>query len=554
MSHVLSNGSNRISATALCSVSALCFWLGWPPHRCTPLLFMAFVPLLCLAHRWRGASVKPHHRIHFYGYTYLTLCLWNASTNWWICKATLGGGLFAIFFNAAWMSWPLWLFYNRQPQLGYVGSRMLLVAAWLCMEHWHLGGHISFPWLNLGNGLACRTRWAQWYAYTGTLGGSTWILGANLWLLHLCTHWRSGTWKRSLLPAMAWLVGPVCVSYVLYCTYTPCGQRAEVVVAQLGLDPYTRAYAASPHCVLSDDQLVRHLCSLSTQAVTQETSFLVWPESALDQPVDEAMLSYSSALSYAKRFARTYPALSLLVGARTYKMYGSQRPTPSAQFHAQGFYYDAFNTALFIKDQTQSLAIYHKSKLVPGAEEVPFAFALRWLEGWPWLFKKLNGYNFLQSLGAQKEPTVFFNHQGVGIAPIVCYESIYGAHVARFVRAGAALIAISTIDGWWGNTPGYRQHFHYARLRAIENRRCVARSAFEGISGFIDQRGEVLDAARYGQKTVLKQSLLASTDLTFYTRYGDYIASGAMWLAIIVWMHNALVRWRMRRVAYGSLR
>jgi apolipoprotein N-acyltransferase len=64
---------------------------------------------------------------------------------------------------------------------------------------------------------------------------------------------------------------------------------------------------------------------------------------------------------------------------------------------------------------------------------------------------------------------------GFKIAPAICYESIYGEFMSKYIRNGANLICIITNDGWWKNTPGHKQHMNYARLRAIETRTWVAR-------------------------------------------------------------------------------
>ena len=57
-----------------------------------------------------------------------------------------------------------------------------------------------------------------------------------------------------------------------------------------------------------------------------------------------------------------------------------------------------------------------------------------------------------------------------------------------------------TNDGWWKNTAGYRQHFTYSRLRAIEQRKAIIRSANTGISGVIDKKGEVLQQTKWNEK------------------------------------------------------
>ena len=116
----------------------------------------------------------------------------------------------------------------------------------------------------------------------------------------------------------------------------------------------------------------------------------------------------------------------------------------------------------------------------------------------------------------------------VGVA--ICYESAFGGYVSEFVRKGADLLFVSTNDGWWGDTPGYKQHFEFSKLRAIENRRCIARSANTGKSGFFNQKGDVLQATEYWKEDVIKATLKANTEKTFYSKHGDYLYRIAMWM------------------------
>ena len=74
--------------------------------------------------------------------------------------------------------------------------------------------------------------------------------------------------------------------------------------------------------------------------------------------------------------------------------------------------------------------------------------------------------------------------------PIVCYETIYGEYVANYVDLSANFITIITNDAWWFDSPGHRHLVSYARLRAIENRRYVVRSANSGVSTIINEVGE----------------------------------------------------------------
>jgi len=110
------------------------------------------------------------------------------------------------------------------------------------------------------------------------------------------------------------------------------------------------------------------------------------------------------------------------------------------------------------------------------------------------------------------------------IGTAICYESAYGEFFAGFVKEGAGIMCVITNDGWWGNTAGHRQHKSFSSLRAVETRRCIARSANTGISCFVNQRGDILQATEWWKKDVIRATVNANDTLTFYTRYGDFLA------------------------------
>jgi apolipoprotein N-acyltransferase len=112
---------------------------------------------------------------------------------------------------------------------------------------------------------------------------------------------------------------------------------------------------------------------------------------------------------------------------------------------------------------------------------------------------------------------------------------------------GAQFIAIITNDGWWGNTSGKDQHLDYAKLRAIETRRWVCRSANTGISAFINQRGDIVQQTGWWVKTAIKQDINLNSDLTFYVLHGDYIAHIGCILAVLG-IIGVLVRRKKRLV------
>jgi len=206
---------------------------------------------------------------------------------------------------------------------------------------------------------------------------------------------------------------------------------------------------------------------------------------------------------------------------------------------------DVYNAALLVR-RDGTTEPYHKSKLVPGVEELPFE---KWLGPISALALDLGGTT--GSLATQEEREVMASGD-LRLAPVICYESIYGDHVAAHVRNGATLLVIMTNDAWWSDSPGYKQHLAYGRLRAIETRRCIARSANTGISGFIDQRGELHDTTNWWTPDARRATLLARNDLTFFAKHGDYIGIAAEILAslLIIALIIGVITKRVRRAIH----
>ena len=164
--------------------------------------------------------------------------------------------------------------------------------------------------------------------------------------------------------------------------------------------------------------------------------------------------------------------------------------------------------------------------LVPGVEKIPY----------PQVFGIFNKYiiangGYGGSLGSQDEPSVFKINDSLRIAPVICYESVFGDYVSKYIRKDANMIAIITNDGWWDNTPGHIQHLEYGELRAIEFRRFIARAANTGISCFILPDGKIIEETPWWEPRAIKANIISNNKMTFYALYGDYIGRGACWLA-----------------------
>ena len=103
-----------------------------------------------------------------------------------------------------------------------------------------------------------------------------------------------------------------------------------------------------------------------------------------------------------------------------------------------------------------------------------------------------------------------------------------------------------TNDGWWGNTPGHKQHLDYARLRAIETRKWVVRSANTGISAVINTRGEIVASQPWNKAAYIKANVPAINGETFYVKYGDLLSKTASAFGVLLIAWNIAVTFRKR--------
>ncbi len=536
---------DRLLPVLLAFSSGLLLWAAWPTSPLTLLIFIAFIPLLYL-------SDLVQNRWTYFGCVYLAMVIWNVATTWWVGNTPVpASGVAANTINALIMCVPWLGFKNSGKRFGVTGSYVALIVYWLTFEYIHLNWELSWPWLTLGNVFATHTRWIQWYEYTGVSGGTLWVLIVNIALYNL---WRQRKTMRAMpLGAYIWKAGakPLAVIIVPFLLSLNTGFRSSadmspgkaqhplsVVIVQPNIDPYDK-FADGAESM----QLEKFL-SLTRQQLDSNTAYIVWPETALfPHGAWEHQLNEQPAVQAIRGLLRQYPKAKLVTGATTLKRYMSKDEAPySARPLEGGVYFDAFNTGLQI-DTSNIIQIYHKSRLVPGAELVPYSHYLSFMDKFA-----VNMGGITGSYGRTPGVEVLENtDQHIKAFPTICYESIYGEFVAEHVRLGANLLFIITNDGWWGNSEGHRQHLQYARLRAVETRRWIARSANTGISCFIDPMGDIKLPQPYWEEAVIKSAVTPGYAFTFYVQYGDLLSKGAMIFCILLIVYSFILRFTNRK-------
>ncbi|MCK5823454.1 MAG: apolipoprotein N-acyltransferase, partial [Bacteroidales bacterium] len=394
---------------------------------------------------------------------------------------------------------------------------------------------ISFPGLALGNGFSNDVLLVQWYEYTGVLGGSLWILIVNVLIfLSIKSFISINKINKELIFRLIFLCLvisiPIAISVYTYYNYEEKKSPRNFVVLQPNVDPYNDKYDLS----LERKQL-SDLLFMADSLADDSVDYFVGPETALPKGMWQSKLKYEYDIIRLKQFVREHPKSKFILGLSSYKLFkeGEKISATARKLSGLNRYYDAFNTAMQI-DTTQEIQLYHKSKLVVGVEKMPFPKMFRFLESFA-----LDMGGIVGSLGTQKERSTLNSHNDkIRVATPICYESIYGEYVTGYIKNGANFLIIITNDGWWGNTAGYKIHLSLSRLRAIETRRSIARSANTGISCFVNQRGDLIKPTSWWKKDVIKSTLNANDEITFYVKHGDYIGRIAELFSILLLIYT----------------
>lgn len=530
------------------ALSGLLWAMAWPAvGGLTALAFIAWLPML-RAERLHDQRTSGQRRA-FYPYLLIGFFIWNAITTWWFAAVSepfitrlVSVGV-PVLCNTFLMGLP-WIFRRAvKHRFGERWSDAALVVFWLAFERLIHDWDLQWPWLSLGNVFGTRPQWVQWYEFTGMFGGTLWVLAVNLMINAAIVHWPNSRSRemRSIGAAFIVLTLPLGLSAWRFMSYSePSDGGVEVVVVQPNIDPYKEKFGS-----LDALEQLERMLALAEPRITERTRLVVFPETALQETgtvnatmnglrfdgLWENALDSARTVKRLRAFQHSHPGVALLCGMSSDRWFidSAKRPTTARPIGDSGYWYEAYNAALWLP-ANGAAASYHKSRLVAGVELMPFEEVLGPLGD---LALDLGGTT--GSLGQQEERTVLRDPSiHLAVVPAICYESVFGEHVAAHVRNGGELIAVMTNDGWWGDSPGYRQHLAFSSLRAIETRRDVVRSANTGISCYVDQRGVIHQPTAWWVPTAFSVIAHPNDRLTFFVRHGDFFGRTAMWLAIPV--------------------
>lgn len=250
---------------------------------------------------------------------------------------------------------------------------------------------------------------------------------------------------------------------------------------------------SDPDEIISEgkEAILRRYLALTRAALEKEprTGLVLWPETVV------------TLWSREKGLQQRREMVSLAEELDTDILYGAQVYTQ------EGLY----NAMILLSPGQQEPQIYHKQRLVPFVESFPLEELLnRWLD----LDMIIGSYR-------AGDEYALFDHRGVPLAGVICFESYFGNYTRHFARRGGQHLFIATNDAWFGETIGLEQHAQAAALRAAEMGTGVTQIANSGISISFDYRGRELLRTGKGERGYYILPLDLARRPTFYRFAGD---------------------------------
>lgn len=460
-------------------------WPGITDH--TWLIFVAFIPIYYLIDK---TNLKQWRLLFLLSFS--SFFIWHLWSVNWMLHSTIIGSLTAWLVNSFLMAGMIVLSQFSSTKLKSIPIEIFLAFFWLSFEIMHLFWSLSWPWMSLGNVFANKIEWIQWYEYTGVYGGSIWIIIVNGLLyrsLKAIQHQKTISIISQIALTLTILFTPILLSHSLLKNHADYSSKIEVSVLQPNIDTYLEKFDKfSPE---QQSQMI-----IDQLNAEKNNQILILPETVIPQYFIARKRPYPESIQHLLNWSKQNPGC----------MIGGFNTKDSLH---------SYNSALMMEEGIIKQS-RNKIKLLPFGEKMPFQWLYRVFKN---QISKDGGNTF--GYGMDKEAYVFKldHYDSAQLGVLICFESVFPDLNCEMVKKGAQCLIFITNDDWWKDSPGHRQHFAYARLRAIENRRYIARSANTGISGFIDDYGRIIQQTSYKEQALISQSISLNQKLTFFSKY-----------------------------------
>jgi apolipoprotein N-acyltransferase len=487
------------AALLVSAVSGLILAAAFPPVGAWPLAFLALVPLL-----WLTSDERPRRALLLglaFGLTF------HGATLYWILRFGEMAWVALTLVSAAWVA----AFAALVPGISRRGRPVItalgIASAWTVLEWlkgmWPLGG---FTWGTIGVSQVENAATVRIATFAGVWGVTFAVVVVNAAIAQvLVSGARPHARLALIVVAVVAALGPIAVPFA-----TATGPEIDVATIQIDVR------AAGDGSSVDEDLRVAQL-NIEQHARLTEGSppdLVVWGEGALDPgAVDDPAVREVVSQVVAEVGAPT------IIGAVVDDPDGSQH-TSVLQLDAAGAEVDR----------------YDKTHLVPFGEYVPFRSRLAWIEA-------------IDQVPVDRTPGEDVHLlSSPGMPPFstpICFENSFPAITRSSVAAGAGFVVVPVNNASYGFTAASAQHLQMSQMRAIETGRWYVNAAISGISAFVDPSGAVVTSAGLFEPDILRHTIRASDQRTWYVRLGDWLpwlALGFVAVALAVPRRRATVR------------
>lgn len=507
----------------------------------------------------RYSAVEISGNAQLFRHTYAAFFIWNLICCYWLMLVALGAadlaealvsavaGVLAIALNPLLMAIPFQLQARLRRYLRPEWAALALVPLWLAFEYFHYHWDLSWPWLTLGNALSFQPSMIQYVEFTGVLGVSAHILLCN-WLIYagLRQVGRKAMLAVVVLAAaLVWALLPLLLAGPLTHPDRAALQSTDTLRVRM-IQPNINPFALGDE--LTVEKRIELYKRLILSAPLDSGRIIMLPERAIARPMEPRTMLNGRLLVPMWEMVDSFQ-IQILTGIEDFRNF---EDTITAPISARESYrmvagkrqlvYSVHYNSAWIINTSRSTQLYRKGKLVPMVERVPFLRGLRWLK-----FLNLDPAKGLLNFGRPDSLTLLYDIDSIPTNVLICYESAFGDHTRQKTAMGGRWIAMITNDGWWRQSSGYIQHAGLSIIRAIENRRTIARCANNGRSMIVAATGEVSQASDWGVEAVIDADVPLYDYQTFYVRHGDLIGIIACWLSAFIVVVGWLMRFLQRR-------
>lgn len=483
-------------------LSGILLVFGFPPFDFFFISWIALVPLLMALWEkdlkssfslgtltgfvyFAGTTYWVFNSVYFYGnipavvslLIVIALCLYLA----------IYVGLFSILFTSLCR-------HSRYPAL------FTVPVLWVTLEFLRTYLFTGFPWSVLGYSQYKFLQVIQIADITGVLGISFLVAAFNGAVFDVVAYWPNRWKKMPLFDRWPVAVGLITLALCFLLTFLygiwrlhdhEEGRALQVSIIQGNFEQEKK------WDINFKREIINTYKRLTAEASKKSPNLVIWPESAIP-------------FVFGKDKSLTSEIIDFQKTQGSYLLFGGMMERGVKNGRSE-----LSNSGILMSPGGEVIDSYDKIHLVPFGEYVPLRKYISFI-GKLVIdigdFKQGEKYSVLDSPVAK-------------MSSPICFEIIFPGLVRKFVNNGAELIATITNDAWFGRSSAPYQHFSMAVFRAVENRVPVVRAANTGISGFIDQRGNILKKSDIFKETLLTGEItIGSFQESFYSKYGDLFA------------------------------